>query len=677
MVSRPNVRAGYARASILAMSLACLPLQAAPDSFSRQLARNATLPAAEPLKEEDLARRARLSQVKLSPDGARIVYIETEGQGNSLKLLEVRSGARKKLLAMAERAELHWSGDSSVVFIDSGDGLAAVTIADGAASKIAAFDSKAAQRFVQVDPSHPRHALTEAWDRGARRYRISRMGFDGASEVVYEGDKKAAEFLVDAAGEVSFMRTVGADFSQVVWGRQDGKWVAATRCQRLRHCQLVSASSDLRHLTMAINQEGDRKALVRFDLNNKSMRVLHTDPLGVSDLWEAPLAPGAQQPLFAVYDLPARRNYGLNPAARRAASVIARRFPGSNISIGASTGASWLLTERSARLSQERYWLYEHASGKTTEILERERSLGNPLPEAQLAQKIAFDYRAGDGATLHAYLSLPPGRAAASLPMVTMVHGGPWGKFDSAYAPLVQLLVNRGYAVFQPNFRASTGYGGNYMRAPKSDFGNGRVQADIIDGVRWLLANGVGNKQRLAIMGDSFGGYAALLALTHTPDLFKFGMAMTPPTDFSRNMKSMGRAPASGDNPPFLVTLAEMGVDLGDDAAMQRIAASAPAANAAKVVRPLLILAGGQDQIVDVAGVTDYVARLQALGKPVSLLLDPDENHNSRKPMLRAAYTHLLLRMLHEHLGGPAVPAPTPELAAYLAQNLKVNTALK
>ena len=79
--------------------------------------------------------------------------------------------------------------------------------------------------------------------------------------------------------------------------------------------------------------------------------------------------------------------------------------------------------------------------------------------------------------------------------------------FENDYNSLVQTLVNRGYAVFQPNFRSSTGYGDKYMLAPKSDFGNGRVQADIIEGVQWLVANGVGDKRKLAIMGDSFGGY--------------------------------------------------------------------------------------------------------------------------------------------------------------------------
>jgi dipeptidyl aminopeptidase/acylaminoacyl peptidase len=119
-----------------------------------------------------------------------------------------------------------------------------------------------------------------------------------------------------------------------------------------------------------------------------------------------------------------------------------------------------------------------------------------------------------------------------------------------------------------------------------------------------------------------------------------------------------------------------MGIDLTDSAAMKAINDASPAANGDKITRPLMILAGGKDQMVDVAGVTDYVARLQGQGKRVSLLLDPEEGHNPRKPIVRQAYSHLLQRMMHQHLGTSAPAAPSPELAKYLEQTLKVNTAL-
>ena len=647
-------------------------------SLKQLAARNLALPAAARIEEADFSRRSRLREVKLSPDGAWIAYLESNDTSASLMLQNVATQEKRQLLASLGRAQLHWSTDSQGLFLDTGDGLSLVRAKDGATTRIAAFDRKLQQRFVAVDQTHPQHALVDEFDSAAPRYRLARIGADGAREQLYEGPKRLLDFLLDNKGQLSFIRSLDGDYLQQVARKQDGKWVAATHCKRLRECKLVSASADGRLLTMLQPDGDDRTSLVELNLADNSRRVVHSDPAALADLDDVKLSPRTGAPRFAVYDAPSRRNFGLTAPARQGAGDIAKRFPDAAIGIDAGDGAShWLLTERGARLSQERFWLYDTKARSFSPVLQRERALGAPLQEQQLADKVAVRYRASDGAFVHGYLSLPPGKDPARVPMLTMVHGGPWGAFDGGYNPLVQLLANRGVAVFQPNFRASTGYGQKYMRAPKSDFGNGRVQADIIDGVKWLVANGVGDARRLAIMGDSFGGYSTLLALTHAPDLFQFGMAMVPPTDFGRTMRTAAAGAAMASGMPFALYLAENGIDLADDAAMKRITAESPAAHADKVNKPLLVIAGGKDEMVDIAGVTDYVARLQGNGKPVSLLVDPDEGHNPRKPITRQAYVYLLQRMLHQHLGGPAVPAPSVELAKFLEQTMKANGALK
>jgi dipeptidyl aminopeptidase/acylaminoacyl peptidase len=645
-------------------------------ALKQVLAHSRALPAAPQLTEEALGRRSRLREVKLSPDGASLAWLEQDGKTFNLKLQRIGQAEKKQLLAALGRVEIHWSRDGQVLFIDSGDGLSALQLKDGASAKIAAFDPARRQQFLMVEPRRPHSALVDEYDRAASAYRLSRLDADGKREVLYEGKKKLADFLLDASGQVSFIRSSDDQFMQVVQRRHGSEWIEVARCKPLQSCSLVSASADGRLVNLQINAQDGRASLVQVDTAGKSRRVLHSDPAAIADLRQVVLAPGSQQPELALYDVPARRIYGLNPAAARAAADIARRFGGSNITVGLSDGARWLLTERGARLQQERYWLYDRNAHAFDEILQQERALGDPLPEQQLASKIALDYRASDGAMVHGYLSLPPGRDPAALPMLTMVHGGPWGKFDNDYSTLVQLLVNRGFAVFMPNFRSSTGYGEQYMLAPKSDFGNGRVQADIIEGVRYLLANGVGDRKRLAIIGDSFGGYSTLMALSHTPDLFQFGMATVPPTDFGRTMQAAAKPAGADGEMPFARYLAEVGIALDDPAALKRLADESPSANAGKVARPLLIIAGAKDDKVDIAEVGDYVARLQGLQRPVSLLVAPDEGHHLRKPMTRQAYVYLLLKMLEQHLGGPAVAAPDPELAKYLEQAMKANGAL-
>ncbi|MES2150632.1 MAG: prolyl oligopeptidase family serine peptidase [Pseudomonadota bacterium] len=653
---------------LLFACLAWTPAQATVESLPelrKALAVNRALPAPPELTEEALSRRSRVRDVTLSPNGAWLAYQETDGQGASVNVLNLASGATKRLSANVARQELHWSNDSVVLFLAGVDGLQALSVQDGAVSTIAAFDSRLEQKFVARDPRRARHVLVEQFDRAAMRYQLTRLAADGSREELYEGPGKLLDFLLDADGQLAVIITRDDNFEQSVQRRQGGKWSEVTRCKRLRACSLVAL--DGTRLAMIANRDDDRRALFEFDLAQGNSRLLHSDPLALADLRQVLLAPGSGKPLFAVYDAPRRRNLGLSAAARQAGVDIERRFPDSNISVSAST-RHWLLTERGAQLSQERYWLYDPARRSFEPVLE---ALGDPIPQAQLARKIALDYRASDGVLVHGYLSLPPGRDAATVPLLTMVHGGPWSRVDSDYSALVQLLVNRGVAVFQPNFRASTGHGLLYQLAPGARFGNGRVQGDIIDGVRWLQSHGVGDPRRLAIMGDSFGGYSTLLALTHTPELFQFGMALSPPVDFARTMKLAAAADA-----PFAMTLADMGIDLGDSAAMKRISDAAPAALAGALRKPLLIMAGARDDKVEIATIRAYAARLKDQDSPVSLLVDPDEGHNPRKAITRQAYVYLLLRLVERYLGGPGVPAAGPELSAYLDLHLKLNGSL-
>jgi dipeptidyl aminopeptidase/acylaminoacyl peptidase len=122
--------------------------------------------------------------------------------------------------------------------------------------------------------------------------------------------------------------------------------------------------------------------------------------------------------------------------------------------------------------------------------------------------------------------------------------------------------------------------------------------------------------------------------------------------------------------------LRELGIDAASAAQLEPVARAAPALHAARVNVPLLLVAGGRDEKVELEAVIDYAARLQGLGKPVSLLVDPDEGHNTRKPVVRRAVQHLLLQMLHRHLGGPPVAAPDQEVARYLERTMRADGAL-
>ena len=399
----------------------------------------------------------------------------------------------------------------------------------------------------------------------------------------------------------------------------------------------------------------------------------------MADLRMAATDPRSGAVLSAAYDLPYRRNYSVAPGAQRALADINARFgQGSSTLTPSAGGKHWLVAESSGGQQHARYWVYDSTTRQSKEVLQAERALGKPLAPESLAEKHAVSYRASDGKTIHGYLTLPRGADASKAALMVLVHGGPWSRFDGEYDWLAQWLANRGVAVFQPNFRASTGYGEKYMLAAGMDFGNGRVQRDIIEGVHWLLENGIGDKARLAIMGSSFGGYSTLLALTHTPQLFQFGLATVPPPDFSRVIELASAENLAGtEDLPTSMRFNEMGISPANETAMAALRRDSPLAGTARVERPLVMLAGGKDDKVEIASVTDYAARLHAAGKPVTLLVDPAEGHNPRKPIVRLAYVHLLERLLHDYLGGAAPEPCAPELCRYLEQNLQLNNAYR
>ena len=678
---RASLARGFARPFAAAlMLLLCPPAGAAQGAAALQaeLARNAALPRAPLLPLAAFDRQGELRDVRLAPDASQLAYdLETRGTAQ-LYAQPAAGGPARRLMGLGQEARIHWSHDGSLLFVEQRGGLAAVSVRDGASARIAVFgaDPARTERMAGIDPSRPRHAIVREDDPVRRSSRLLRIGADGAREILYDGPGMVDGQLIGADGRLAVIRRIDADFRQLILQRGSAGWREVTRCQPFRPCSLVALSPDGARLLLRTPHQDDREALVEVTLASGARRTVQQDPLATADLAGVLLSPRTRQPMVASWLLPQPRIAGIDADGRRLALDVARRFPEGGVLPESCAPSACLLAERSARLDGARYWLYDRERRSFRTVLDKLDTGAAPLPEQQLARKIALRYPASDGTLVHGFLSLPPGLPARTLPMVTVVHGGPWNNVHGGFEPTVQLLVNRGYAVFQPNFRGSTGYGQRYMLAPGADYGNGRAQADIVDGVRWLLAQGVGDPKRQAIMGASFGGYSTLLALSHTPGLFRFGIATQPPTDMARTLRRAAAVPSLPGEPPFSQVLRELGIDAASAAQLEPVARAAPALHAARVNVPLLLVAGGRDEKVELEAVIDYAARLQGLGKPVSLLVDPDEGHNTRKPVVRRAVQHLLLQMLHRHLGGPPVAAPDQEVARYLERTMRADGAL-
>jgi len=274
-----------------------------------------------------------------------------------------------------------------------------------------------------------------------------------------------------------------------------------------------------------------------------------------------------------------------------------------------------------------------------------------------LARMHAFEIAARDGLSLPSYLSLPPwtdttgrGRPDTRLPMILLVHGGPWARDVWGYHPDHQWLANRGYAVLSVNYRGSTGFGKAFLNAADREW-SGKMHDDLVDAVAWAVAEGIADPKRVAIVGGSYGGYAALAGLTFTPDLFACAVDIVGPSNLVTLIRS---APAYWL--PLIQIFKRRVGDPDTPEGHADLMARSPLTHVAKIARPLLIAQGANDPRVKKAESDQIAAAMKAHGIPVTYVLFPDEGHGFARPENSTAFRAIEEEFLAKHLGGRSEP---------------------
>jgi dipeptidyl aminopeptidase/acylaminoacyl peptidase len=293
-----------------------------------------------------------------------------------------------------------------------------------------------------------------------------------------------------------------------------------------------------------------------------------------------------------------------------------------------------------------RYYLYDRDAREATFLFTNRSALeGSALSEMH---PIVIEAR--DGMKLVSYLTLPFDQTmdtARNLPMVLLVHGGPWGRDAWGYNSLHQWLANRGYAVLSVNFRGSTGFGKEFVNAGDGEWA-GAMHNDLLDAVAWATDDGIADPERIAIMGGSYGGYATLVGLTFTPDVFAAGVDIVGPSHVRTLLESI---------PPYwkpMLSLFESRVGaLSDPEYLDSIS---PLTKVDQIRRPLLIGQGANDPRVKQAESEQIVAAMQANNIPVTYVVFPDEGHGFARPENNMAFFAVTEAFLAQHLGGKYEP---------------------
>ena len=286
------------------------------------------------------------------------------------------------------------------------------------------------------------------------------------------------------------------------------------------------------------------------------------------------------------------------------------------------------------------YYVYDRESKQATFLFDHRPALN----AYTLAEMEPIEYSARDGRTIHGYMTYPPGVGRRNLPVVLLVHGGPWDRDYWGYNPEVQWITNRGYACLQVNFRGSAGYGKEHLNAGNKEWG-GKMHNDLIDAVNWAIDRGTADPERVAIYGGSYGGYAALIGATFTPDVFCCAVDAMGPSNLVTFINTI---------PPYWKPMLDlMYKKVGNpETEAEFLRSRSPLFKVDQIKIPMLIAQGANDVRIKTSESEQIVAALREKGVDYEYMVFDDEGHGLVKPENRLRFYAAVERFFADHLGG-------------------------
>jgi dipeptidyl aminopeptidase/acylaminoacyl peptidase len=454
--------------------------------------------------------------------------------------------------------------------------------------------------------------------------------FAGYLEDLQLHPRLAVKMLDDGGGEI--YRNTGKGWESLLkYGRDDSLTTRPV---------IVEEGGDTALMLSSIGR--DKAALVRIDLNSGKQTVIgESDKADVSEVW---LDPKTRKPqAYSIEYLTAEID-PIDPAVHkdidRLKAVLGPQF---EVVSRTLDDTRWVVAVDDPIHVVSSY-LYERGSGKVTKLFDHRPELAG----APLRPMKPVELHARDGLPLVAYLTLPATGGASPVPLVIDVHGGPWARDSYGFNGEHQWLANRGYAVLSVNYRGSTGFGKKFINAGDHEWAR-NMHNDLLDAVDWAIREKIAQPDKIAIYGGSYGGYAALVGLTFTPDRFACGVDIVGPSNLFTLLSSI---------PPYWKSFFEdMVRRIGDPRTAEGrelLKQRSPLTFADKISKPLLIAQGANDPRVKQAEADQIVAAMQTRHLPVTYVLYPDEGHGFARPQNRISFYAVAEGFLSKCLGGRA-----------------------
>jgi dipeptidyl aminopeptidase/acylaminoacyl peptidase len=593
---------------------------------------------------------------QVSPDGTRLGWIATDDERTTIFFETLGTGKTGVIDTHSPRSIgwFTWAQDSRRVLFSQdqrGDENYHLYLASTERPEAPPVDLTpwpgVRARLEGVPRRDTGHVVVGANRRDRAVFDLYRVSLDtGEATLIAENPGDVVEWMIDRDGRPrARLRHEGAGTRHLeIW--RAGEW-SRRQTYDLEEwdVEMLGMTPEERGLWLVSSRGRDRRALVRLDVETGAETVVHEHPH--VDVW-ATLSERTSLPLaaFAEPDYPEIHVFDRD-LARDIAALPGRGPRG-----------IWILGRDD---EERRSTVQVHTDrGYRSYLLERDRPprrLGESASHAfieSLAPVTPITVTSRDGERLHGYLTRPAGFRAPG-PLVLHVHGGHWIRDSWHYDPIVQFFANRGYAVLQVNYRGSTGYGRRFAELAVGEYA-GKMHDDLVDAVRWAVREGIADPARVAIHGGSYGGYAALVGMTFTPEVFACGVSVVGVSNLVTFFDAIPPYWKLSFAPRFLRYVGDPHTPEG----RRRLEERSPLFRADRVRGPVLLIHGANDPRVSVRESEQMDAELRRLGKDVRLVVFPDEGHRRDYGNWRNAVRHYgeIERFLARCLGGRVTPEP-------------------
>ncbi|WP_437921812.1 prolyl oligopeptidase family serine peptidase [Sphingobacterium sp. LRF_L2] len=597
---------------------------------------------------EDFFIKPEKSNFRLSPDGKKIAYLGVDDHCRNIFVLDLQDKSKSKQLTYQSDMNVQyffWASDSAIVYANShspGDSLRVFAISIRTEKSIALLPPKKAKlRWLNPQTLYGNYLLASLNDRDSTVFDLYRIFLDGtAPQLVSQNPGNVSNWFPSPDGKVRLAVTSDSVQESILYRADESSTfnrVTITDYQTL--IQPLGFVKNATNLVYALsNHERDKLALVEYDISTgKEERLLYSnsqvdiEPFGYSD--------NLREMVFSQYTLDRPEKLFFNKDFQHDFEKLSALFKDQSIDIlDTDTSLHQWIVKIYTDVNAGGVYHYDAVKGKTNLLSD----INPNLSTYTLSHKEPINFQSRDGLTLHGYLTYPQGKTREELPVVVLVHDGPNRRETADFDAEVQFLANRGYLVFQLNYRGSAGYGKKFWAAGFKEWG-GKIQSDIIDGVTWLIHQGIVDKKRVAIMGTGFGGYSALHAATYNSSFYRCAISMSGYTNLFTYFKEI---------PPHQKQYVRLFYNIigNPNKEYELFKAISPVFHADRVKIPVLFAQGGSDRYSSLTDANQFVQKLKNNNVPIKYIYREDEGRRFKSEENIVSYYQEVEAFLQKYL---------------------------